>query len=439
MNTVSYYDDASLKFILWVLLTHAVWWIVGVDQVVLPIISCFFLFIGVMTKRLALSTDTLAYFLAFFVLIHLVEILTVLALPDFSHYGPLYIYRTFLFISPILVFLMMQNVANEELTIYRIINSIIITVVISCVASFFAYFLFFKGVVIIPTLFSYIAPSGLDSFGILNSWFEKNIIRHTWLFSSDFYRPRGLFNFGNLFALALEVAIPLSLYMARLTKGKRYYFACLCMVITIILTTSRAGVIITLLGLGLVSILISRRKALYITFFLLYIVSAILVEESGYHFLLSPQSVITSVTSDVNNLRSDSTEARQMIYEKTLEHIQERPVLGWGTYRKIPGDPLWPYLGSHSTYLSIMYRLGLLGMVPFIMIILLLAHKANWVRRRTQNLKLWLLSNYMISIIVMISVHMTVLDIHDDIYALYIVWLALLIIPIMYNKAKNEQ
>ena len=56
-----------------------------------------------------------------------------------------------------------------------------------------------------------------------------------------------------------------------------------------------------------------------------------------------------------------SVDARSAVYRSTVSGFLERPLLGWGTERDIPGQR-YP-AGSHSTYLGVLYKHGLVGFV----------------------------------------------------------------------------
>ncbi len=67
--------------------------------------------------------------------------------------------------------------------------------------------------------------------------------------------------------------------------------------------------------------------------------------------------------------RADSSEARALIVQKTVEASQEKILLGWGVIR----GEVWLYddfylkLGSFSTYAAILYLNGLVGLTAFIL------------------------------------------------------------------------
>lgn len=66
--------------------------------------------------------------------------------------------------------------------------------------------------------------------------------------------------------------------------------------------------------------------------------------------------------------RASSANTRFEIYRQTVEAIPDNPLLGHGTQRDV-SDLRYP-LGSHSWYLAVLYKHGLLGFVPFLAFLL---------------------------------------------------------------------
>jgi O-antigen ligase len=62
--------------------------------------------------------------------------------------------------------------------------------------------------------------------------------------------------------------------------------------------------------------------------------------------------------------RASSFEHRQEIYERTIHEILRNPILGYGTQRSVE-DMFYP-IGSHSWYLSILYKHGVFGLLSFV-------------------------------------------------------------------------
>lgn len=65
-----------------------------------------------------------------------------------------------------------------------------------------------------------------------------------------------------------------------------------------------------------------------------------------------------------------SPESRMTMHRTTLTGFLERPIFGWGTERSIAGvsDSFIYPAGSHSYYLGVMYRHGIVGLACFALI-----------------------------------------------------------------------
>jgi O-antigen ligase len=73
-----------------------------------------------------------------------------------------------------------------------------------------------------------------------------------------------------------------------------------------------------------------------------------------------------------------SADMRLLIYAESLRAVLQNP-LGYGTYRDIPSlGPDVPPLGSHSQYISVLFKYGVLGLTAFLFF--LLAVFRTWLR-----------------------------------------------------------
>jgi O-antigen ligase len=262
----------------------------------------------------------------------------------------------------------------------------------------------------------------VSNYGILSQATIKEMIRHTWIFNLSFYRSRGLFTYSNLFAFALEIGIMLSAFLAVSKKSLLYGLISLSFLTSLILTTSRAGITILIIGLLITIISISRHKLVIVLGVTIPVLSFLLLNLAGYDSFFSPKIVFEESSENLMKMREDSTEGRMMLYKVTLEQVFEKPFFGWGTYRKYPNNPSWPYLGSHSTFLSFLYRLGIFGAISFVALIWLILKNVVFLLRKNDDRQNRLLCSFLLGILCINAAHMLVLDVHDDIYTLNIMW-----------------
>jgi O-antigen ligase len=236
-----------------------------------------------------------------------------------------------------------------------------------------------------------------------------------------------------LFAYALESSALLCAFLLYKFRSKLIFVAFLFLVATLISTTSRGGVLALTFGASIVYFLSSKNKAILLFLALIVFCTDLIIQEAGYDVWFTPKGIIARAGDTVTNVRSDSTEGRSMIYAKTFEYIKKRPLLGWGTYRQFPGKPNWPYLGSHSSYFSILFRTGVLGLLIFFMFIFYVVSILFKCRRMESNLSNFKLSNFLLGTMAMQIAHMGVLDVNDDVLVLDLVWIIWGLAPCLAN------
>jgi O-antigen ligase len=79
----------------------------------------------------------------------------------------------------------------------------------------------------------------------------------------------------------------------------------------------------------------------------------------------APLPGVMEVVTAVQQARGPGSAAgRSAVYVATLDGWQDRPLLGWGTERDVPGVP-YP-AGSHSHYLGLLYQQGAVGLLLYL-------------------------------------------------------------------------
>ncbi|MFW9835854.1 MAG: O-antigen ligase family protein, partial [Candidatus Thorarchaeota archaeon] len=101
--------------------------------------------------------------------------------------------------------------------------------------------------------------------------------------------------------------------------------------------------------------------------------------------------LIISVNS-ITQIKPLSLETRSLIVKNTLQSWKDSPIFGWGTQRnmRVAGEHAYlPPLGSHSTYLSLLYRYGLSGTLLFLGIFAILFFELNRTLRSPCSDSFW--------------------------------------------------
>ncbi len=216
-------------------------------------------------------------------------------------------------------------------------------------------------------LLSNLVPGSLASTGLGQAVLSKSVLTHeTWLFGHFMPRAKSLFLYSNTYAAILELSAPFALFYAITTASlSRFYYAFLflAMLFGLYTTTSRSGMFATILGmLFLLSLLASRyasRRAI-VAFFMLEV--GVLVIALIVIYVLYFNAIKNSVEIILYARGSGSLDTRSAIY---LESISWgiRNLIGYGVNRNVAGIQ-FP-LGSHSQYIGVFFKYGLLGIIAW--------------------------------------------------------------------------
>lgn len=206
-----------------------------------------------------------------------------------------------------------------------------------------------------------IAPDFITQSDFGRGVFNKSLIRmeDAWFFQSFVPRARSLFLYPNVLALVLEVCIPLAMFLTFYSPPRRrilYAVLCLAMAGSFILTLSRAGAVCFSLAMIIGVALIIMRKvgfALKVYWFLFIF----LVVGSGV-MLVALNEVSDAADAMLSARGTGSTESRMSVYRESFSMTLKNP-LGYGTYRDF-SDADVP-LGSHSQFISMLFKYGFLG------------------------------------------------------------------------------
>lgn len=208
---------------------------------------------------------------------------------------------------------------------------------------------------------------------LAESSFGRQIVERTtgrmgwWRGVGRYFRPTGFFLFPTLFASALAYTLPFAFFLighGRTRWGRRAAsVAALLMVAALVFSTSRVAFLATACGAGCFAAFYSRRRKL-----LLPIAFLALIMVVGTFVVVPVEAVSAGAGSMVDRITTarggGSFEHRFEVYRASLVGAAERPLLGWGTERDVPGSQ-YP-AGSHSFYLGMLYRHGIVGLIAIL-------------------------------------------------------------------------
>jgi O-antigen ligase len=194
-------------------------------------------------------------------------------------------------------------------------------------------------------------------------------------------------------------------------------------VVALITSTSRGALMAAVVAAAVYAACWLKRRA---RFALAVVLGAgVFVSVVGAKLGTGYEDVLGETSTMGVSYRASSNVARAMVYVETLRHWRERPLLGWGTQRvlSVRGARM-PPMGSHSTYLAILFKNGVLGLAAYVSIVFLVVREVwrarsalQFNRARHDLLGLWFLG------LVANLAHGLVADMNDDLGLLVLVWI----------------
>lgn len=246
---------------------------------------------------------------------------------------------------------------------FRVVKAAVIFIFFCSFVSILSRYL---GIVDTWVTFSYyLAPDIVSSSDFGRQFFIKTLVsdKDAYLFNSNVGpRSKSFFLFSNTFAVAIVVLIPFVFMWLNLVKsfaGKAFLlFGLFLCFLALVYTTSRAAPVALLGGLlgALLLCFISVSRQRIILFLLMPCLVLVLS-------LFFYDSLLLLYEKFAYSRGAGSVESRSYIYYQSLLMSFEHP-LGFGAYRDsdIYG---YPPFGSHSNYVSVIFKYGWLGFLSF--------------------------------------------------------------------------
>ena len=191
------------------------------------------------------------------------------------------------------------------------------------------------------------------------------------LFGALVRRISSVFPYQNIFAAALIMIIPFQFFLYKHSAGWRRVLIGLSiplLSVNLLLTYSRGALLAIVVSFPLF-LYLGRKSLNRRTQFRIVMSGMALLVLGMCLFVLFGSSLIKKINPESANIR-------KFIVVKSIESWKESPLFGWGTQRNIDVAGGWedrpfkiiPALGSHSQFLSLLYRYGLVGLALFLLI-----------------------------------------------------------------------
>jgi len=183
--------------------------------------------------------------------------------------------------------------------------------------------------------------------------------------TGDYFRVTGLFMYATLYASALIVMLPVLFFLTTTTRRTVTKVGLGLLVLLFLLnlagTTARVAGISFLVGSAYFLLFASERRLIYRTGAVAAVIGAMLLGIATYEEWRREAQIVEAV---VFARGTGSYDHRTAVYRETLAGFTARPFFGWGTERDVRG--LRYPAGSHSHYLGILYKQGLVGLLLFL-------------------------------------------------------------------------
>lgn len=185
------------------------------------------------------------------------------------------------------------------------------------------------------------------------SIFSRKLIGTDWLFGEQSQRFMAFMEYSNLVVLLYFIALPFSLSYVQQKKGKIFQLVFLILsMLPPILTNSRMGIILVAICFIAIFPQITSTNSKTKILFILYFGMILTILIFFFH-----QDLITKITKIITS-RQDSTSMRSLIYKTSIEKtLTQSPFIGSGIKEYFNDYPL----GSHSTFIGIFYKTGIIG------------------------------------------------------------------------------
>jgi O-antigen ligase len=433
--SVSKFQNFVVKVIGRIFYLHPIWWLIGCDQLIFPLTCTILLLFGYYHGYLKIR-DNITLLLMLSAVFQIVPLINLYFEPHFNFYGKLFFYKTWLSFSGLFSCYLLINCIRNKSQIEYLFKAFIFCVFSSMIASIIGYFLYKGGWSNFQSLFGYVSPEFVKSYDIFKPYLVKEIISSSIFFSTEIIRTKGLYQYANLFSFALEQMMFISILLAVIKRKKRYWiFIFLCLVF-VFFTTSRAGIVSLILGLGMIfPLYLVINRSIHFIFPSILLIGIIIISITSYYF-----DTFSSKIEMVSYARGQSFSTRQIIYQETIKLIGEHPFIGWGTPRKISEN--MAYAGSHSFYLSLLLKNGVIGLSIFLLFISFVLRKVFSIKYLSHpKHKNSLIKAVLAACVIQQLVHMLLLDINDDVFVLnqtFCIWGIIASFRLTLKETKNE-
>jgi O-antigen ligase len=278
---------------------------------------------------------------------------------------------------------------NELLKLLRTLIGVILFSAVVGVVNFF----FSSTRIEITSMISFFLPDSLLSTSFGSILAVRNFgAMDNFILIGQYFRVNSLFLFATMFASVLALSFPFLIFLKKISKGfwSNFFcnFAILITILALVFTTGRVAIFALIIGFLYFRFFIRPDKIIKI----IYLGAFACVSLAIIVFFMQDSLFIDFVNLILNSRGEGSKMTRIQIYINSLESLKEHFIIGWGTQRDVSGMH-YP-LGSHSFYLGILYKYGILGFSSFLCFLVLVWKKIKVIKMKNLNDEILILLNY---------------------------------------------
>jgi O-Antigen ligase len=350
-----------------------VWWVLGVEQFIWLAATGWIALRILVRNGFCVVVPSVAVWLAIFVG---VQLLSSMAITE-PYRWLTFVRNTSGYVSAALIVVIIANVVRSVRDIRRLISALIGAMASSSLLGLLAV----TGVwqpgfkspagYLLPRWISETTYGGQIAFRAVGhpGWF---------LWIGEYYRLHGMFLFETSYGVALAIVLPLAIFRSAIVPrwDKKLLLLLVIMLLgfNLLFTTTRMPILSFFAGGAYLLFCVPnswKRCA--------RLMAIALVVGLAVWTLPMPPEAFDKLHDFVENVKhargGGSFFQRTAVYRESLEQVARRPFLGYGTERDVEGLAL--PAGSHSYYIAVLYKHGIIGLS-----VLLLLGVMVWVKTR---------------------------------------------------------
>lgn len=347
-----------------------VWWFMGIEQLIWP-----FVFGWVALKVFFIKKGKVVFtgVMKVFILFLIIQLISAFSLTEL--YSWIVFIRNFsVFLIAFFLIFILSNSIHEWSQLKWLLKVAVIVMGVSSFIGILGTIGVWRPNYVSPL--TRFLPTWVFQSGAVNNIANRSIGHLTTFLSIQYFRIDGFFLYPTLYATTLISIIPVAIFLSQIDRQKisRIVWTGIAgiLLFNLLSTTGRAATISFIAGFLFLQLFIVRKDRVLRWSAILLVIVLILIS-------LTQKEILNSIFEFFSTRSSDE---RLNVYSQSFEMLAQRPLFGWGTARNIDSLGVSLPLGSHSYYIAMLFRFGLVGFFVFALMYWML-----WYQTRTLQLK----------------------------------------------------